>query len=61
MLTPVGWIGIFLFMVGFIVFVLMNILIEFSEEAKGKFILAVIIWGIISVGLTVWSFVSSVI
>lgn len=61
MLTPIGWIGIILFMIGFIVFVLMNILIEFTEEAKMKFIVSVIIWGIVSVGLTVWSFVSAVI
>ena len=61
MLTPIGWIGIILFMIGFIVFVLMNILIEFTEEAKMKFIVGVIIWGIVSVGLTVWSFVSAVI
>ena len=61
MLNPIGWIGIILFMIGFIVFVLMNILIEFTEEAKMKFIVGVIIWGIVSVGLTVWSFVSAVI
>lgn len=61
MLTPIGWVGIVLFAIGFIVFMLMNFLIEFTEQNKTKFIAIVVVWGIVCVALTVWSIISSII
>lgn len=61
MLTPIGWVGIVLFAIGFIVFMLMNFLVEFSEKNKGKFIATVAVWGVVCLALTVFSLVSSIV
>lgn len=61
MLTPIGWIGIVLFAIGFIVFILMNILVEFSEKGKVRFIATVVLWGVVCIALTVWSLISAIV
>jgi len=59
MLTPLGWIGIILFVIGFITFIAMNLFIEFTGKARVRFIASVVVWGIVCIALTVWSFLIS--
>lgn len=59
MLTPIGWVAIILFVIGFSTFIAMNIFVEFTGKARVRFVAGVVVWGVVCITLTVWSFLSS--
>lgn len=59
MLTPIGWVAIILFVIGFSTFIAMNIFVEFKGKARVRFVASVAAWGVICILLIVWSFLSS--
>lgn len=59
MVTLLGWMGMILFVIGFVTFIAMNLFIEFTPKGKVRFIATVVIWGIVSITLVVSSFIIS--
>jgi len=58
MLTPLSWIAISCFIIGLIIFVMMQIFVEFTVKGKVRFIQGISVWGVLCIFLTVWAFQS---